>query len=74
MKRTLAAALIAAAFTANAAGPYDGVYQSNTNPQLFYSLHQNGSAKTKNPATDLIAGFPLLVWWVVRDSNTRPTD
>ena len=44
MKRTLAAALIAAAFTANAAGPYDGVYQSNTNPQLFYSLHQNGSA------------------------------
>ncbi len=30
--------------TAFAAGPYDGVYQSNANPQIFYSLHQNGSA------------------------------
>lgn len=30
--------------------------------------------KTKNPATYSIAGFPCIAWWVVQDSNLRPTD
>ena len=53
-----------------------GGYMRATRYKTPYRWLHGGymTRKKKNPATDLIAGFPYAVWWVVRDSNTRPTD
>ena len=37
--------------------------------RIFPPWEQN-----KKPAIQKIAGFACMGWWVVRDSNTRPTD
>lgn len=43
MKKLLAALLCAFAFSAYAAGQYDGIYQSTTSSDTYASVHQNGN-------------------------------
>ena len=42
MKKTFIACLSTIACYAFAAGPYDGIYQSTLNKDLYLSVHQNG--------------------------------
>jgi hypothetical protein len=43
MKKMIAAIAALVCGSAMAAGQFDGVYQSTTDPEQFYSIHQNGN-------------------------------